>query len=71
MGKAQLTLKQSWEMVKEKLKENDHRLTDEDLIYDPENADILLEKLAKKLSRTKDEIRVLIESISENEGKAS
>ncbi|MFT3749987.1 MAG: hypothetical protein QM768_16840 [Agriterribacter sp.] len=71
MGNIQLALKQSWEIVKEKLKENDHRLTNEDLVYDPENADVLLERLAKKLNRTKDEIRLLIESISENEGKAS
>lgn len=71
MGKMQLTLKQSWEQVKEKLKENDHRLTDEDLVYDPADTDALLARLAQKLNRTKDEVRVLIESISENEGKAS
>ena len=53
MGKMHLTLKQSWEQVKEKLKENDHRLTDEDLVYDPADTDALLERLAQKLNRTK------------------
>ncbi|MFT3947311.1 MAG: general stress protein CsbD [Agriterribacter sp.] len=71
MSKIQLTLKRPWEIVKEQLKENDHRLTDDDLVYDPENTDALFERLSQKLNRTKDEIRVLIESISANEGKAS
>ncbi|MCC6290413.1 MAG: general stress protein CsbD [Chitinophagaceae bacterium] len=71
MSKIQLTLKRPWEIVKEQLKENDHRLTDEDLVYDPGNADKLLEQLSKKLNRTKEEIKELIESISANEGKAS
>lgn len=71
MNKTKLDLHQSWETVKEKLKENDHRLTDEDLSYGPGNAEQLLEHLSKKLNRTKEEVRILIESISANTGKAS
>ncbi|MBX3253862.1 MAG: general stress protein CsbD [Chitinophagaceae bacterium] len=71
MSKTALDLQQPWEVVKELLKENDHRLTDEDLSYDPGNGEKLLEYLSKKLNRTKDEVRILIESISANTGKAS
>jgi len=71
MGTDKLHLKDSWENVKEKLKENDHRLTDEDLQYTPGNENVLLERLAKKLNRTKEEIKDLVESISANSGKAS
>jgi len=71
MSTGNLHLKDSWENVKEKLKENDHRLTDEDLQYTPGNENMLLERLAKKLNRTTEEIKNLIESISGNSGKAS
>lgn len=71
MNTYHLHLKDSWENVKEKLKENDHRLTDEDLEYSPGNEDVLLEKLSKKLDRTKEETKDYVESISSNKGKAS
>lgn len=71
MNSKKLNLKQPWEVVKEQLKENDHHITDEDLLYNPDNAELLLERLSLKLGRTKEEIRILIESISANEGKAS
>ncbi len=71
MNKTKLDLQQPWEVVKELLKENNYRLTDEDLSYDPDNAEKLLEHLSKKLNRTKEEVRMLIESISANTGKAS
>lgn len=66
-----LHLHAPWDEVKEKLKENDYRITDEDLEYKEGKEDILLEKLANKLHRTKEEVRVLIESISSNKGKAA
>lgn len=71
MSSTTLTLQQPWEVVKEKLKENDHRLTDEDLLYNPDNAEELLERLSKKMNRTREEVKILIESISSNQGKAS
>lgn len=66
-----LKIQVSWEEVKEKLKENDHTLTDEDLAYEKGREDELLERLSRKLKRSKDEIRMLIESISGNSGKAA
>lgn len=60
-----------WHEVKEKLKENDHRLTDEDLAYEKGKEAELLERLSKKLKRTQEEVRMLIESISGNSGKAA
>lgn len=66
-----LHLHASWNEVKDKLKENDYRITDEDLEFPEGKEEILLDKLAKKLNRTKDEVRVLIESISSNKGKAA
>lgn len=71
MSTIKLQLQQPWEIVKEQLKENDHRITEEDLSCGPDNAEQLFENLSKKIGRTKDEIRILIESISANEGKAS
>lgn len=67
----QLTLEAPWEEVKEKLKEVNASLTDEDLAYQPGQAQPLLERLAKKMKRTPDEIRVWIESVSYNKGMAS
>ncbi|MFT3702714.1 MAG: hypothetical protein QM802_10105 [Agriterribacter sp.] len=71
MGNNSLHLSDSWDKVKEKLKENDHRLTDEDLQYTPGNANALLERLSGKLNRSKEAVKDLVESISANDGKAS
>ena len=71
MNTFHLHLKDAWENVKEKLKENDHRLTDEDLQYSAGNEDVLLEKLSQKMNRTKGEVKDYVESISANNGKAS
>jgi len=65
-----LKLETPWQEVKEKMKENNINLTDEDLIYEPGHEDALLERLAKKMSRTKEQVRILIESISSNTGLA-
>lgn len=67
----QLKLEAPWVEVKEMLKEINIDLTDEDLAYQPGQAQPLLEKLAKKMNRTPDEIRGWIESVSYNKGKAS
>jgi hypothetical protein len=68
---AQLKLEAPWAEVKEKLKEINHLLTDEDLEYSPGEEPALLERLSKKLQRSADEVKVWIESASFNKGKAS
>ncbi|MGN6440062.1 MAG: CsbD family protein [Agriterribacter sp.] len=65
-----LKIEAPWQEVKEKLKENDHTLTDEDLVYEKGKEDELLERLGRKLKRSKEEVRMLIESISGNSAKA-
>jgi len=71
MGHYKLQLERPWEDVKEDLKENNIYLTDEDLDYQPGEEDQLLERLEKKMNKSKAEIKALIESISSNQGKAS
>lgn len=71
MGTYQFKLKKPWDQVKEDLKENNIELTDEDLDYIPGKENELLERLEKKMKLSKEEIKAIIESISENEGKAS
>jgi len=67
----QLKLDAPWEQVKERLKEINYDLTDEDLAYQPGDADSLLKRLAKKMNRTPDEVKAWIESVSYNKGIAS
>jgi uncharacterized protein YjbJ (UPF0337 family) len=71
METATLKLQSSWEKVKEKLKENDITLTDEDLEYKPGQENELLERLSNKLKKDKQAIKDYIESVSANKGKAS
>lgn len=66
-----LKLEAPWEEVKEMIKENNINLTDDDLVYTPGKEDELLNSLAQKLHRTPEQIRMLIESISSNKGRAS
>ena len=61
----------SWNEVKEKIKESNVNLTDEDLNYLPGEEEKLLDRLSKKMNRTPLEIKAWIESISSNKGKAS
>jgi len=61
----------NWKETKEKLKEADTSLTDEDLEYSDGNEDALLERLSKKMSRTGEEVRGWIESVAFTKGKAS
>jgi len=64
-------LEAPWDEVKERMKENNIDLTDEDLHYTPGREQQLLEHLSKKLKRSPQQIKELIESISSNESRAS
>jgi hypothetical protein len=70
MGTSILKLCAPWEEVKEKIKEINIELTDEDLEYEEGNPDILLERLAIKLKRSKEQVKAFIESISYTDGIA-
>jgi len=65
-----LRLMVPWETVKERLKENDINLTDEDLEYIPGEEEELILRLEKIMNRSHDEIVAYIESISSNEDLA-
>ena len=71
MSTTTLHLESSWEEVKEKLKETDHTLSDEDLEYTPGNEDELLKRLSVKMQRSEAHVKDWIESVSFNSGKAS
>lgn len=71
MEKTKLTLHTSWEEVKEKIKERNIGITDEDLDFEPGKEDALLERLAAKMERSKEEVKRFIESISYNKDIAS
>ena len=71
MDTHQFKLQKPWERVKETLKEINVDLTDDDLAYQPGQEDQLLERLEKKMKKSKPEIKALIESASANKGKAS
>ena len=66
-----LNLEAPWHEVKEKLKEVEYSLTDEDLEYIPGQENALLERLSKKMGRDEEQVKKWIESISANKGKAS
>jgi len=65
-----LKLQTPWPEVKEKLKEVNPELTDEDLAYEPGLDEVLIERLAKKMNRNNGDIKGWIESVSANEGIA-
>ena len=65
-----LNLQSSWEEVKEKLKENDPRLTDEDLDYSAGNEEELINRIKKVTGHSSGQIIAYIESISSNSGLA-
>ena len=66
-----LKLQAPWEEVKERMKENNITLTDEDLVYEPGQEEALFARLEKKMKRSRQQIKDLIESISANESRAS
>lgn len=65
-----LNLRSPWPEVRERLKENDLTLSDEDLEYEPGNEQAMLERLSRKTKKSPEELREYIESISSNEDKA-
>jgi len=65
-----LSLGTDWEEVKAKIKERNVELTDEDLDYQPGQEEALLERLSKKMNRSKEDVKGFIESISDNKGLA-
>ena len=67
----QLKLEAPWEEVKEKLKEVNNSLTDEDLVYEPGQENELLERLAKKMNKDVASVKGWIESVSFTKGIAS
>ena len=62
-----LRLAVPWETVKERMKENDINLTDEDLEYIPGKEGELIQRLEKIMNRSRDQVIAYIESISSNE----
>lgn len=65
-----LRLKAPWEIVKERMKDNDISLTDEDLEYIPGKEEELILRLEKIMNKTRDQVVAYIESISSNEDLA-
>lgn len=70
MEKLQIKLNAPWPDVKELMKENNIELTDEDLEYEPGKEEEFLERLQKKMGKSKEYIKELIEAISSNTGLA-
>ena len=65
-----LKLEVPWETVKERMKENDIRLSDEDLEYTPGKEEELIQRLEKIMNRSHDQVIAYIESISSNDDLA-
>jgi hypothetical protein len=61
-----LQLEKPWSDVKEKMMEHYTQLTDTDLRFEKGDDDALLERLSKKMGRSKQEIKEWIESLSFN-----
>ena len=58
-----LQMKGSWNEIKGKLKQKYAQLTDDDLTYTEGKDDELIGKLQKKLGKSKEELRVMIEKL--------
>ena len=58
-----LQFKGSWNEIKGKLKQTYGNLTDDDLVFAEGKDDELMGRLQKKLGKTKDEIRLMIEKL--------
>jgi uncharacterized protein YjbJ (UPF0337 family) len=56
-----LQFKGSWNEIKGKLKQQYGNLTDDDLVFAEGKEDELLGRLQKKLGKSKDEVRQMIE----------
>jgi hypothetical protein len=66
-----LQLAAPWEEVKERLKEINTDLTDEDLEYIPGEEETLLKRLSGIMNWKEDQVRQWIESVSANDSIAS
>jgi uncharacterized protein YjbJ (UPF0337 family) len=58
-----LQIKGSWNELKGKLKQQYGNLTDDDLVFSEGKEDELLGRLQKRLGKSKDEVRQLIEKL--------
>jgi uncharacterized protein YjbJ (UPF0337 family) len=58
-----LQIKGSWNEVKGKIKQQYGNLTDDDLVFSEGKEDELLGRLQKKLGKSKDEVRQMIEKL--------
>ena len=58
-----LQIKGSWNEVKGKIKQQYGNLTDDDLMFSEGKEDELLGRLQKKLGKSKDEVRQMIEKL--------
>jgi uncharacterized protein YjbJ (UPF0337 family) len=65
-----LHLKRPWNEVRDRIKETYVELTDEDLDLQPGKEDEMLEQLEPKLNKSKEAIKVWIESVSSNKPQA-
>jgi len=65
-----LRLPAPWETVKERMKENDINLSDEDLEYIPGKEEELIQRLEKVMNRSRAQVIAYIESIASNENLA-
>ena len=59
-----LNLQSPWDEVKEKLKEVNTELTDEDLEYNADDASDLLKRLSIKMKKSEEHIKAWIESVA-------
>jgi len=71
MNTDKLKLQAEWSEVKERLKENNIELTDDDLQYEPGKDNELLERLQEKNEQDQSRNQDLLESISYNKPQAS
>jgi uncharacterized protein YjbJ (UPF0337 family) len=58
-----LQIKGSWNELKGKLKQQYGNLTDDDLVFSEGKEDEMLGRLQKKLGKSKDEVRQMIEKL--------
>ena len=63
IGMNKLQFKGSWNEIKGKLKQTYGNLTDDDLVFAEGKDDELLGRLQKKLGKSKDEVKQMIEGL--------
>ena len=65
-----LKLSSSWSETKDRIKENDLSITDEDLEYEPGQEEQLLSRLQLKMNKSREDVRIWIEVLSANKPRA-